>query len=59
MYRRVIVDHFDLHHKILNGTWYADTLISKVKSIIGNTVDNVYTQVKLVKVYPITAQRES
>ena len=43
MSRRVIADHFDIRHKRLKGTWYDDTIISKVNSIIGNTVDNVYT----------------
>ena len=34
-------------------------MISKVKSILGNTVANVYTQGKLVKVYPNTERREA
>ena len=59
MYIRVRVDHLDLHRKILQGTWYADTLISKVKSILDNNVANVYTQCNFVKVYPITVQREA
>ena len=54
-----MVDHLDLHHKRLKGTWYADKLIYKVKSILGNTVANVYTQGNFVKVYPIAEQRES
>ena len=57
MYRRLRVDHLDIHCKRLNGTWYADTLISKVNSILGNTVANVYTQGKLFKVYHITARK--
>ena len=56
---RVRVDHLDIHRKRLKGTWYADTLISKVTSILGNTVSNVYTQGELVKVYTITARREA
>ena len=35
-----------------------DTLIYKVKPILGNTVANVYTQGKFIKVYLIKAQRE-
>ena len=59
MSRRVRVYHLDIHRKRLKGNWYADTSISKFKSILGNTVDNVYTQGKFFKVYPIVAQRES
>ena len=59
MSRRVIVDHFDLRFKILKGAWYVDTLIFKVKLILGNTVANIYTQGKFVKVYPIMSQREA
>ena len=55
LYRRVIVDHLYLRIKRLNGTWYVDTLISKVKSVIGNTVSNVYAWGGCVRVYPITA----
>ena len=50
LYRRVRVDHLDISRKRLKGTWYSDTLISKVKSILGNNVANIYTQVKFVKV---------
>ena len=53
------VDHLDLHRKRLNWTCYADTLISKVKSILGNAIANIYTHSKFVKVYPITARMEA
>ena len=56
---RVRVDHLDLHSKILKGTCYADNLISKYKSILGNTVANLYTQGRFVKGYPIAGSRES
>ena len=59
VYIRVIVDNLYLHHKRLNRTWYEDTLIYKVKSILENTVANVYTQGNFIKVYPITARREA
>ena len=59
MYRMVRVYHLDIYNKILKGDLYADTLISKVKSILGNTVDYVYTQDKFVKVYRIKAWREA
>ena len=52
--RRVRVDNLDLHCKRLKGKLYTDILISKVKSILGNTVSNIYTQGKFVKFYPIT-----
>ena len=57
--RRVRVDHLDLHRNILKGNWYTDTLIYKVKLILGNNVANLYTQGKFSKVYPITAQRKA
>ena len=41
MHRKVRVDNLEIHQKRLKGTWYTDTLISKVKSILGNTVANV------------------
>ena len=53
------VDILDIHCKRLKGTWYADTLISKVKSILGNNVANAYTQGKFVKIYTITEWREA
>ena len=57
--RRVRVGNFCLHQKRLKGTWYVDTLISKVKSIIVNTAANVYTHGNFAKVYPIMALREA
>ena len=57
MYRRARVDHLDHHIKRLKGTCYADTLISKVKSILENTLASVYTQGKFIKVYPILERR--
>jgi hypothetical protein len=44
MTRRVRVDHLHLHQQRLRGTWYTDTLLSKVKSKLGNTCANVYTR---------------
>ena len=52
--RRIRVDHLGLHFKSLKGAWYADKLITKIKSILGNIVANVYTQGKFIKVYPNT-----
>ena len=48
-----------MNQKRLKDTWYEYTIIFKVKSMHGNTVAKVYTQGKLVKVYPITAHREA
>ena len=59
IYRSVRVDHLYIHYKKLKGGWYTNTLISKVKSVLGNTVANLYTQGKFVKVYHITPQREA
>ena len=54
MSRRLRVDHLHLHRPLLSGTCYADTLLSKVKSIIGNTCANLFTQGKFTKVVPMT-----
>ena len=59
MSREVRIDHFFLHLKRLKGTWYMDTLILKVNAILGNTIYNVQTQGKFVKVYHIRAHREA
>ena len=56
MSRTLRFDHLHLHRPLLRGTWYAETLLSKVKSIIGNTCTNVFTQGKFTKVVPITAR---
>jgi hypothetical protein len=49
MTRRVQVDHLNLHRQQLKGTWFADTLVSKVKSKLGNKCANVYTQGKFTR----------
>jgi hypothetical protein len=43
----------------LRGTWYADTLLSKVKSKLGNTFANVYTQGKFTHVIPMTSWKDA
>jgi len=55
--RRVRVDHLDLHRKRLPGVWYCDPLLAKVKSLLGNTVANVFTNGKFTKVVPLEARR--
>ena len=59
MTRRVRVDHLHLHRPRLRGTWFADTLISKVKSIQGNTCANIFTQGKFTKVVPAAARSDA
>ena len=56
MTRRVRVDHLNLHRTRLRGTWYADTLLAKVKSKLGNTCANVFTQGKFTKVVQMTSR---
>jgi hypothetical protein len=55
MTRRVRVDHLNLHQQQLRGTWFADTLLSKAKSKLGNTCANIYTQGKFIWVIPMTS----
>ena len=55
--QRVRVDHLDLHRKRLPGVWYCDTLLAKVKSLLGNTVAKVFTNGKFTKVVPLEARR--
>ena len=56
---RLRVDHLHLHRPLLRGTWFADTLMSKFKSIKGNKCANIFTQGKFTKVVPMTARSES
>ena len=57
--RRLRVDHLHLHMPLLRGTWDADTVLSKVKSIRENTCANVFMQGKLTKVVPMTARSDA
>ena len=59
MTRRLRVDHIHLHIHLLQGTWFVDTLMSKVKSIRGNKCANIFTQGKFTKAVPMTARSES
>jgi hypothetical protein len=58
MTRCVRVDHLHLHCQRLRGTWYTDTLLSKVKPKLGNTCANVYTQGKFTRVVPMTSRKD-
>ena len=58
--RRVRVDHLDLHRtRLRGGTWYCDTMFAKVKSKIGNTCANVFTNGKFTTVIPMTSKADS
>jgi hypothetical protein len=59
MSRRLRVDHLYLHRPRLKGTWYLDTLIAKVKSLLGNKCANVFTNGKYTKVVPMTSRKEA
>ena len=59
MTRRVRVDHLNLHRRRLRGMWYTDTLLSKVKSILGNTCANVYTQGKFTQAVPMISRKDA
>ena len=58
MPRRLRVDHLHLHRPLLHVTWYTDTLLSKVKSIRGNTCANLFTQGRFIKVVPTIARSD-
>jgi hypothetical protein len=59
MSRWLRVDRLHLHRPRLKGTWYLDTLIAKVKWLLGNKCANVFTNGKYTKVVPITSQKEA
>jgi hypothetical protein len=59
MTRRMRVDHLHLHRNRLRGTWFADTLLARVKSKLGNTCANVYTQGKFTRVIPMTSRKDA
>ena len=59
MTSRLRVDHLHLHIPLLRGTWFADTMMYKLKSIRGNKCANIFTQGKFTKVVPMTARSES
>jgi hypothetical protein len=53
MLRWLRVDHLHLHRPRLKGTWYLDTLITKVKSLLDNKCANVFRNGKYTKVVPM------
>jgi hypothetical protein len=59
MSRRLRVDHLHLHRPRLKGMWFLDTMIAKVKSLLGNKCANVFTNGKFTKVVPMTSRKEA
>ena len=59
MTQHVRVNHLHLHQNRLRGTWFTDTLLSRVKSKLGNTCANVYTQGKFMWVIPMTSCKDA
>ncbi len=55
MLRWLRVDHLHLHRQRLKGTWYLDTLIAKVKSLLSNKCANVFTNGKYLKGVPMAS----
>ena len=58
MMQQLRVDHLHLHRTYLRRMWYADMLMAKIKSQLGNTCANVFTQGKYTKVVPMTSRAE-
>ena len=59
MTRQLRFDHLHLHRPMLQRTWFAYTMMSKVNSIRGNKFANIFAQGKFTKVVPMTARSES
>jgi hypothetical protein len=51
--RRLRVDHLHLHRPRLQGMWFLDTLIVKVKLLLGDKCANVFTNGKYMKMVPM------
>jgi hypothetical protein len=59
MSRRVRVDHMDLHVRRVPGSWYCDTVLARVKSLLGNICANVFTNGRFTKVVPMQSRKEA
>jgi hypothetical protein len=59
MSRQLRVDHLHLHRPRLKGMWFLDTMIAKVKSLLGNKCANMFTNGKFTKVVPMTSCKEA
>ena len=53
-----VLNHLHLYWNRLRGTWFADTLLVRVKSKLGNTCANVYTQGKFMQVVPMMSRKD-
>jgi hypothetical protein len=59
MSRQLRVDHLHHHRPRLKGMWYLDTLIAKIKLLLGNKCANVFMNGKYTKVVPMMSQKEA
>jgi hypothetical protein len=59
MSRWLRVDHLHLHRPRLKGTWYLDTLIAKVKLLLGNKCANMFMNGKYTKVVSMASPKEA
>ena len=56
LHRRYRVDHLHLNRRRLNGSWFTDTLFSKVVSIQGNVCAQVFTNGQFTTVHPMESK---
>ncbi|KAG7370061.1 reverse transcriptase RNA-dependent DNA polymerase [Nitzschia inconspicua] len=59
MNKRVRVDHPDLHVRRIPGTWYCDTVLARVKTLLGNICANVFNNGRFTKVVPMKSRKEA
>eukprot|EP00957_Ditylum_brightwellii_P079798 6069066-Ditylum_brightwellii.AAC.1 len=57
--QRMRVDHLRLNRKQFSGTWHCHTVLSKVKSLLGNTCTNVFTQGKCIWAVPMGSRKDA
>jgi hypothetical protein len=58
LHRRYRTDRLNLHTRRLAGQWYMDHLVSKRKSLSGNTGAWVYTNGKFTCIYPTVNRKQ-
>ena len=56
LHRRYRVDHLNLHRRRLDGTFYMDTLFSKVKSLNGHVCAQLITNGSFTRIYPMESK---
>jgi hypothetical protein len=59
MMQHLPVNHLNLHCPRLKGIWYCDTLFLKVKSKLGDTCANVYTEGKFTRAIQIPSRHKA